>query len=39
MTDFKAALPCVKIDGKWYVDYFYLVMIPVSANKTESALK
>lgn len=28
LTDFKAALPCVKIDGKWYVDYFYLVMIP-----------
>lgn len=35
LTDFKAAIPCVKIEGKWYVDYFYLVMIPVSSKGEE----
>lgn len=35
LTDFKSALPCVKIEGKWYVDYFYLVMIPISVTPTQ----
>lgn len=36
LTDFKAALPCVKIDGKWYVDYFYLVMMPIEMTEEVS---
>jgi len=29
--DWETAVPCLKIDGKWYVDLIYLFMLPVQA--------
>ena len=26
ITDFRAMIPCVKVDGQWYVDFYYLTM-------------
>ncbi len=31
LTDFRSVLPCVKLEGKWYVDILYLVCVPVQA--------
>lgn len=34
LKDFESVIPCVKIDGKWYVDILYLVFMPVRADQT-----
>lgn len=36
LKDFQSAIPCVKIDGKWYVDILYLLFIPT---QVEPAVK
>lgn len=28
LSDFRSVLPCVKLEGKWYVDLLYLVYMP-----------
>ena len=35
---FKSARACVKIEGKRYVVYFYLVMMPVQSETTAQQL-
>lgn len=35
LDNFDQSVPCVKIEGKWYVDFVYLMMIPVHST-TES---
>lgn len=37
LKDFESVIPCVKIDGKWYVDILYLLFKPVRVEtKAES---
>ena len=31
LDNYEQYVPCVKIEGKWYVDFVYLVMIPVQS--------
>lgn len=31
LDNFDQSVPCVKIEGKWYVDFVYLMMIPVQS--------
>ena len=26
LTDFRSLIPCVQVDGQWYVDFYYLTM-------------
>lgn len=38
LTDFKASIPCVKVDGKWYADFIYTT-ISVQATPPQQSIE